>query len=74
MKHIKIISKAFNKKFVKTDSIKKLDDLIWDSLVKITLITEINKKYKKTLDFRKLEKIRTLHQLDKLIENTIINK
>ena len=74
MKHIKIISKAFNKKFVKTDTIKKLDDLIWDSLVKITLITEINKKYKKTLDFRKFEKIRTLHQLDKLIENTIINK
>ena len=74
MKHIRIISKAFNQKFVKTDSIKKLDDLIWDSLVKITLITEINKKYKKTLDFRKFEKIKTLNQLDKLIENTIINK
>jgi len=74
MKYIRIISKAFNQKFVKTDSIKKLDDLIWDSLVKITLITEINKKYKKTLDFRKFEKIKTLNQLDKLIENTIINK
>ena len=74
MKYIRIISKAFNQKFVKTDTIKKLDDLIWDSLVKITLITEINKKYKKTLDFRKFEKIKTLNQLDKLIENTIINK
>ena len=28
MKYIRIISKAFNQKFVKTDSIKKLDDLI----------------------------------------------
>ncbi|MDC0417232.1 acyl carrier protein [Candidatus Pelagibacter sp.] len=74
MKNIKIISKLFNLKFTNKDSVKNLEDFIWDSLRKITLITELDKKYKKTVDFKKLEKIRTLNQLDRLIENTIKKK
>ena len=74
MKNIKIISKLFKLKFTNKDSVKNLEDFIWDSLTKITLITELDKKYKKTIDFKKLEKIKTLNQLDKLIENTIKKK
>lgn len=71
MKHLPLISKSFKHKFTKEVSKKKLDDYAWDSLTKINIITELNTKYKKNIDFNKLEKIKTFNELDKLIENTI---
>mgnify|MGYP001434590030 CR=1 FL=1 len=71
MKHVQLISKSFKQRIKKDDSNKNLNDFIWDSLIKITLITEFNKKYKKNLDYKKIEKIKTFKQLDKLIESAI---
>ena len=74
MKYLSLISKCFKQKFKSEDLNKNLNDFIWDSLVKITLMTEINKKYKKNINFKELEKNKTFKQLDNLIEKTIKNK
>ena len=71
MKYLSLISKCFKQKFKNEDLNRNLNDFIWDSLVKITLMTEINKKYKKNIDFKELEKIKTFKQLDNLIQKTI---
>ena len=71
MKYLSLISKCFKQKFNNEDLNKSLNEFIWDSLTKITLMTELNKKYKKNVDFKKLEKIKTFKELDNLIEKTI---
>ena len=43
----------------------------WDSMTKINLITIIDAKYKKTLDYKKFEKIKTFGDLDKLVYKTL---
>lgn len=71
MKHKKLIAKSFKEKLSEIESNKNVSDFVWDSLTKITLITEVNKKYKKNLDYKKFDKIKIFSQLDKLIEDTI---
>ena len=47
---------------------------MWDSLTKITLIAEFNKKFKKNLNFNKFEKLNTFIELNDLIEQTLKSK
>jgi acyl carrier protein len=71
MEHINLIAKSFKVKSSKISPSGKVSEYEWDSLTKITLITEFNKKYKKNIDFRKFEKIKTFGELDKLIQTTV---
>jgi acyl carrier protein len=74
MKNIKIIIEILeeNKKNIKKDD--KLNQYNWDSMAKINLITIINEKYKKNINIQKLQSLRNIDDLDKLIENTIKKK
>ena len=74
MKKLKIISEILeeNKKKIKKED--KLDQYNWDSMAKINLITLINEKYKKNINIQKLQSLRNIDDLDKLIENTIKKK
>jgi acyl carrier protein len=74
MKNLKIISEILeeNKKKIKKED--KLDQYNWDSMAKINLITLINEKYKKNINIQKLQSLRNIDDLDKLIENTIKKK
>ena len=71
MKNFKIISEILeeNKKNIKKED--KLDQYNWDSMAKINLITFINEKYKKNINIQKLQSLKNVDDLDKLIENTI---
>ena len=71
MKYKNLIAKSFKEKLNKIEKNKKLDDFSWDSLTKITLITEVYKMYNKNLDYTKFDKTKTFDQLDKLIEKTV---
>ena len=74
MKNFKIISEILeeNKKNIKKED--KLNEYNWDSMAKINLITFINEKYKKNINIQKLQSLRNIDDLDKLIENTIKKK
>ena len=74
MKNFKIISEILeeNKKKIKKED--KLNQYNWDSMAKINLITFINEKYKKNINIQKLQSLRSIDDLDKLIENTIKKK
>ena len=74
MKNFKIISEILeeNKKNIKKED--KLNQYNWDSMAKINLITFINEKYKKNINIQKLQSLRSINDLDKLIENTIKRK
>ncbi|MDC1153782.1 phosphopantetheine-binding protein [Candidatus Pelagibacter sp.] len=74
MKHKKLIAKCFREKANKINPDHKLDKLMWDSLTKITLIAEFNKKFKKNLNFNKFEKLKTFIELNDLIEQTLKSK
>jgi acyl carrier protein len=71
MKNFKIISEILeeNKKNIKKED--KLNQYNWDSMAKINLITFINEKYKKNINIQKLQSLKNVDDLDKLIENTI---
>jgi len=71
VKYKNLIAKSFKEKLNKIEKNKKLDDFSWDSLTKITLITEVYKMYNKNLDYTKFDKTKTFDQLDKLIEKTV---
>ena len=71
MKYKNLIAKSFKEKLNKIEKNKKLDDFSWDSLTKITLITEVYKMYNKNLDYTKFDKTKTFDHLDKLIEKTV---
>lgn len=71
MKYRKLIAKSFKEKFVKIEKNKKLTDFNWDSLTKISLITDVHKMFNKNLDYTKFDKIKTFDQLNKLIEKTV---
>lgn len=70
MKFINLIATILE---VKKEKIK-LDHNInlynWDSMAKINLITAINKKYKKNIDVNKFQKIKTIKDLNSLIDKT----
>jgi acyl carrier protein len=74
MKNIKIIIEILeeNKKNIKKED--KLNQYNWDSMAKINLITIINEKYKKNINIQKMQSLRNIDDLDKLIENTIKKK
>lgn len=71
MKHISIISKSFSLNKNKIKKNDKLENHNWDSMTKINLISLINDKYDKNLDFAKFKKIVSFGDLDNLIEKTI---
>lgn len=71
MKYIDLIAKSFNES---KNDIKKnltLNKFNWDSMTKINLITLIDKKYKKTIDYKQFEKLKTFSDLNTLIAKTI---
>jgi len=74
MKNLKIITEILeeNKKNIKKED--KLNQYNWDSMAKINLITLINEKYKKNINIQKLQSLKNIEDLDKLIENTIKKK
>ena len=71
MKYIDLIAKSFNesKNDIKKDLL--LTKFNWDSMTKINLITFVNKKYNKTLDYKNFEKLKTFSDLNNLIIKTI---
>tara|TARA_B100000795_G_C22593949_1_gene358549 strand:+ start:187 stop:405 length:219 start_codon:yes stop_codon:yes gene_type:complete len=71
MKYKRLIAKSFKEKSDKIEKNKKLEDFNWDSLTKISLITEVHKVFNKNLDYKKFDKIKTFDQLNKLIEKTV---
>ena len=70
MKHIDIISESFNldKKKIKPND--KVNELM-DSMVIISLISNVDAKFSKILDDKKFENIVYFKDIDDLIEKTI---
>lgn len=71
MKHKNLIANSFNENEKKITEKKLLSEYNWDSMTKISLITAINKKYKKNIDYRKFNNLKTFEDLDKLISKTL---
>ena len=71
MKHKQLIAKSFNESIKNIKEGLQVEDYNWDSMTKINLITMIDKKYKKSLDYKKFDKIKTFGELDKLIFKTL---
>jgi|TARA_B100001093_G_C26833051_1_gene1017045 acyl carrier protein len=70
MKHIDIISESFNldkKKIKPNDRVNEL----MDSMVIISLISNVDAKFSKILDDKKFENIVYFKDIDNLIEKTI---
>lgn len=70
MKHIDIISESFNldKKKIKPND--KVNELM-DSMVIISLISNVDAKFSKILDDKKFENIVYFKDIDDLIEKTL---
>mgnify|MGYP001435202473 FL=1 len=70
MKHIDIISESFNldKKKIKPND--KVNELM-DSMVIISLISNVDAKFSKILDDKKFENIVYYKDIDDLIEKTL---
>ena len=70
MKHIDIISESFNldKKKIKPND--KVNELM-DSMVIISLISNVDAKFSKILDDKKFENIVYFRDIDDLIEKTL---
>lgn len=71
MKFKNIISKSFNISQKLIDENKNLNNFNWDSVTKINLITYIEDKYDKVIDFNKLNKAKTFEDLDNIILKTV---
>ncbi len=71
MKHIKIITKILEEKEKKLEPHCNLNNFVWDSMAKINLITYINEKYNKNINIKKMKSIKTVKELDELINFTI---
>jgi acyl carrier protein len=71
MKHKNLIANSFNENEKKINEKKLLSEYNWDSMTKISLITAINKKFKKNIDYRKFNNLKTFEDLDKLISKTL---
>jgi len=71
MKYKDLIAKSFNesKKDIKENLV--LTKFNWDSMTRINLITLIDKKYNKNLDYKKFVKLKTFGDLNKLIIKTL---
>ena len=71
MIHRDLIAKSFNEAKNKIQKNIFLSKYNWDSMTKINLITNIDKKFKKNIDYKKFDKIKTFGDLDKLIQKTL---
>ncbi len=71
MKFKNIISKSFNIPQKLIDENKNLHNFNWDSVTKINLITYIEDKYDKVIDFNKLNKAKTFKDLNNIILKTL---
>jgi len=70
MKHIDIISESFNLDKKKIKANDKVNELM-DSMVIISLISNVDAKFSKILDDKKFETIVYFKDIDDLIEKTI---
>ena len=66
-----LIAKSFNEAKNKIHKNIFLSKYNWDSMTKINLITNIDKKFKKNIDYKKFDKIKTFGDLDELIQKTL---
>ena len=71
MKYKTIISKSFNENSSMIKKDMSLDKFNWDSMTKINLITNIDKKYKIKINYKKFEKLKTFEDLDNLISKSL---
>jgi len=71
VKYKDLIAKSFNEPKNAIKENLSLARFNWDSMTKINLITFVDNKYKKTLDYRKFEKLKTFEDLNKLISKTL---
>jgi acyl carrier protein len=71
MKNIQIITTILEENKKKIKRTDKLNQHNWDSMAKINLLTIINEKYKKNVNIKKLQSLKTIDDLDQLIEKTI---
>ena len=74
MKNIKIISEILEENKKNIEKTNKLNQYNWDSMSKINLITVINERYNKNINIKKMQSLKTIHDLDQLIEDTIKKK
>jgi acyl carrier protein len=74
MKNIEIISEILEENKKNIEKTNKLNQYNWDSMAKINLITVINEKYNKNINIKKMQSLKTIHDLDQLIEETIKKK
>ena len=74
MKNIKIISEILEENKKNIEKTNKLNQYNWDSMAKINLITVINEKYNKNINIKKMQSLKTIHDLDQLIEETVKKK
>lgn len=74
MKNIKIISEILEENKKNIEKTNKLNQYNWDSMAKINLITVINEKYNKNINIKKIQSLKTIYDLDQLIEETIKKK
>ena len=70
MKHIDIISESFNLDKKKIKANDKVNELM-DSMVIISLISNVDAKFSKILDDKKFENIVYFKDIDDLIEKTL---
>ena len=71
MKFKNIISKSFNISSKLINENKNLNNFNWDSVTKINLISYIEDKYDKIIDFNKLNKAKTFKDLNNIILKTL---
>ena len=71
MIHEDLIAKSFNEAKSKIKKNILVSKYNWDSMTIINLITNIDKKFKKNIDYKKFDKIKTFGDLDKLIQKTL---
>ena len=71
MIHRDLIAKSFNEAKSKIKKNILVSKYNWDSMTIINLITNIDKKFKKNIDYKKFDKIKTFGDLDKLIQKTL---
>ena len=71
MIHEDLIAKSFNEAKSKIKKNILVSKYNWDSMTIINLITNIDKKFKKNIDYKKFAKIKTFGDLDKLIQKTL---
>ena len=71
MIHRDLIAKSFNETKSKIKKNIFVSKYNWDSMTRINLITNIDKKFKKNIDYKKFDKIKTFGDLDKLIQKSL---